>query len=326
MSSLSLGFSIRTSSSCRSVQLLGSWDGYQGPLPLARESSRSGSWKGTFKFPGKTLRSGERYWYYYIMDGYSSHDPTRPSTREPTTGRDLNILDIPESTSSKSSSHSSSRQSSSHSSSKSSSHSSSHSSSRHPSSSSSSSYTTSTRSAGSSSYHSHSKDIPKGRALSPSNIQSPRPYKPNETKRITSRDYHGHTTYEDLADRFASTNLGRIDSDSDSDIDSDVPSLGSYGSSRSSSTGYSSATSPSSLGSTSPSSVGSFCRCDRFGLTRKGDRVRIDCGGSRCSSGSEKGYSDGGSSPSCSSDSEAEQYQTSTTRRHATVVRAPRRR
>jgi len=334
MSSLSLGFSLRTSLSCKTVHLLGSWDGYQGQLPLSKESSRSGNWRGTFKFPSKTLQSGERYWYYYVMDGYNaSHDPTRPSTREPTTGRELNILEIPGSTSSKSASHSSSshsssrhsssRHSSSHSSNQSSNHASSHSSSRYPS----SSYLTSTRSAGNSSYRSRSRDVTKGRALSPSSIQSPRPYKPNETRRITSRDYHGHTTYDDLAERFAAATLGRIESDSDSDIDSDVPSLGSYGSSsRSSSTGYSSATSPSLSGSTSPSSLGSCCRCDRFGLTRKGDRVRIDCGGSRCGSGSEKSYSDGGSSPSCSSDSETEQYRISTTRRHATVVRAPRRR
>jgi len=62
--SLQLGFSLRTSPNCKSVHLLGSWDGYQGQLPMSKDSGRSGSWKGTFKFQGSTLRSGQRYWYY----------------------------------------------------------------------------------------------------------------------------------------------------------------------------------------------------------------------------------------------------------------------
>lgn len=255
------------------------------------------------------------------MDGYhTSHDPSRPSTVEPTTGRELNILEIPGSPSSRTSSQSSSSR-----------HASSQSSSRSSTRSSSSSYSTASRNPPSTHSSSRQRDVPKGRALSPSNIQSPRPYKPNETRHLTSRDYHEHTTYDKLAEKFASVRLARIDSDSDSDIDSDVPSLGRYSSSScSSSTGYSSATSPSSSGSTSPSSVGSFCRCDRFGLTRLGDRVRLDCGGSRCSSGSEKSHSDdGGVSPSCSSSDSEREYQhrpAATTRRHATVVRAPKRR
>lgn len=252
------------------------------------------------------------------MDGYHvSHDPARSSTVEPTTGRELNILDVPGSTSSKPSSRSSSSRHSS-------SHTSNHSSSRHTSS---SSYSATTRSSGSAGLQTHSRDVPKGRALSPSNIQSPQPYKPHETRRLTTLDYRRHPTYEELAEKFAAANLGRIDSDEDSDIDSDVPSLGSYGSgsSRSSSTGYSSATSPSSSGSTSPSNIGSFCKCDRYGLTRKGDRVRLDCGGGRCGSGIEKGFSDSGSSL-CGSESEkGYKNRASTTHRHATVVRAPKR-
>ncbi|MCJ1326738.1 hypothetical protein MMC10_003403 [Thelotrema lepadinum] len=98
MAATQLGFTLRTSSNCKTVHLLGSWDGYKGQLPLSRDSSKAGSWKGTFRFQGSTLQTGKRYWYYYIMDGYHvSHDPAKPFTKEPTTGRSLNILDVPKS-------------------------------------------------------------------------------------------------------------------------------------------------------------------------------------------------------------------------------------
>jgi len=123
MAAVQLSFSLRTSSSVKTVHLLGSWDNYAGQLPLSKDktSSKSGSWKGTFRFQGATLQAGQRYWYYYIIDGYHvSHDPSQSSTTEPTTGRVLNILDVPQEESSKSSKTSSSKRSSSskHSSSK----------------------------------------------------------------------------------------------------------------------------------------------------------------------------------------------------------------
>lgn len=251
------------------------------------------------------------------MDGdHASHDPARPSTLEPTTGRQLNILDMPGSASSKSSSYTSSKHSSSYSSS--------HSSSRHTS----SSYTTSTRSTYDRPPRSHSRDVPKGRPLTPSSIQSPRPHKPHETRRLTTADYRTHPTYAELADKFAAASLSfRADSDSDSDIDSDVPSLGRY-SSDDSSSGYSSPASPTSPSLSSGSaSPGASCKCDRFGLTRFGDRVRLECGGSRC--GKAKGYVDGGGLSPSSSDSEGGYQQrvaSASTKRHATVVRAPKRR
>ena len=98
MASVQLSFALRTSSGVKTVHLLGSWDNYAGQLPLAKDksSSKSGSWKGTFRFQGATLEPGQRYWYYYIIDGYHvSHDPGQSSTTEPTTGRILNILDVP---------------------------------------------------------------------------------------------------------------------------------------------------------------------------------------------------------------------------------------
>jgi len=86
--------------------------------------------------------------------------------------------------------------------------------------------------------------------------------------------------------------------DDSSDDDSDVPSLTS---SRSSNT-----SSPSSVSSTS-----SCCTCERYGITRAGNRVKLDCGGSRC------GYSDGSD---CSSESEEETCSRSA-RRQGIVVR-----
>ncbi|CRK20075.1 hypothetical protein BN1723_017826, partial [Verticillium longisporum] len=96
MSAIQLSFSLRVSSGVKTVHLLGSWDNYVGQLPLSKDktSSKSGSWKGTFKFQGSTLEPGQRYWYYYIIDGYHvAHNPSVTSTVEPTTGRALNILD-----------------------------------------------------------------------------------------------------------------------------------------------------------------------------------------------------------------------------------------
>jgi hypothetical protein len=58
-------------------------------------------------------------------------------------------------------------------------------------------------------------------------------------------------------------------------------------------------------------STGSQCSCERYGITRSGDRVKLDCGGSRC------GYSD---EESCCSSSDDE-YVERSTRRQGIVVR-----
>ncbi|KAH8880195.1 hypothetical protein GQ53DRAFT_546604 [Thozetella sp. PMI_491] len=108
---IQLSFSLRVSSGVKVVQLLGSWDNYATPLPLSKtkSSSRSDKWKGTFRFQQPFLEPGKRYWYYYILNGYVvSHNSKEPSTIEPTTGRELNILDIPTSKSSVRPRHSSS--------------------------------------------------------------------------------------------------------------------------------------------------------------------------------------------------------------------------
>jgi len=298
MASVQLSFALRTSSGVKTVHLLGSWDNYAGQLPLSKDksSSKSGAWKGTFRFQGSTLEPGQRYWYYYIIDGYHvSHDPGQSSTTEPTTGRILNILDVPHeeshhksSSKSSSSRHSSDKRSSKHSSRD-----------KHSSSSS--------RRASRRDSLSLTVDIPKGRPLSVSEIKSPKPVTPHATKYILEADYSAPTV-EELTSRFSVTT---IDENYAYDMSNSPPSsVGSSLSSRSDSDSPSSASSLSDY--STPRSAGSpGCRCERYGITRGGDRVKLDCGGSRC------GYSDDSSS-CCSSEDE---YVGGSSRRHGLVVR-----
>jgi len=259
MAAIQLNFSLRTSANCKTVHLLGSWDNYAGQLPLSKDSKKAGGWVGTFKFQNATLKQGSRYWYYYIIDGYHvSHDPAKQFTTEPTTGRKLNILDIPSKTAA------------------------------------------AAPAAAASKRHSRrvSSDIPKGRALSPSRIQAPTPVKPNQTRQIVAGNYEPATVAA-LTSRFSLATMEDDDSsDYDSDDSSDVPSLSSRSSNSSS---------PSSVSSSS-----SCCTCERYGITRAGDRVKLDCGGARCSFSDE--------SDECSSEDD-EAYEARQTRRQGIVVR-----
>jgi len=265
MATLQLSFTLRTTSQCKSVHLLGSWDNYQGQLPLARDSSKSSAnWTGTFRFTGGTLNQGSRYWYYYIMDGYHcTHDPAKQSVLEPTTQRKLNILDVPAgSSSTKTSSRDSKRAS-----------------------------------------RRMSKEIPRGRGVSPSQIKSPKPYNPVQTANIVAQGYN-QASVDELTKRFGYSTLEEeSDSEIDSDADSDVPSL----------------TSSRSSNSSSPSSVSSdgssCCSCERYGITRSGNRVKLDCGGARC------GYAYSDESSSCASDSDDDYKKQRATRRHGVVIR-----
>jgi hypothetical protein len=292
MSATQLSFSIRTSSSVKTVHLLGSWDNYVGQLPLSKDktSSKSGSWKGTFRFSSSVLEAGQRYWYYYIIDGYHcSHNPSEPSTVEPTTGRSLNILDVSSDKSSKSSSKSSRE--------------------RHSSSSKSSRSSKSSKSR-----QSLSIDIPKGRPLSTSQIKAPKPITPHATRHILDQDYVDEEAIEELTARFGSADLDEevyYDEDVVIPTGSDLSS-GSPVSSSGSSLSFRSSPNSSVSGYSTPSSDCSSCTCERYGITRKGERVRIDCGGTRC------GYSD---EDSCSSAGE-EEYVPTTSRRNGIVVRS----
>lgn len=195
------------------------------------------------------------------MDGYHvSHDPAVDYTIEPTTGRKLNILDVPGGKSSAPSSAPKSR--------------------RGP------------------------ADVAKGRALSPSKIHHPKPSKPYASRQLREADFA--PTMDDLTRRFAGSRM----SDEYSLSNSPPSSVGSSLSSRSS-------------GSTSPSSLSSMsdpptpCRCERYGITRRGDRVKLDCGGSRC------GYVTESSEASCSESESDEEYRRarSAVRRQGIVVR-----
>ncbi|KAF1825489.1 uncharacterized protein K489DRAFT_313915 [Dissoconium aciculare CBS 342.82] len=243
MAAIQLNFTLRTSANCKTVHLLGSWDNYTGQLPLSKDSSKTGGWKGAFRFQSQTLKQGQRYWYYYIIDGYHvSHDPARDSVVEPTTGRKLNVLDVPAGKASEKESRQSRRA---------------------------------------------SAAVPKGRPVEKSQIVCPRPCKPQETKLIRTMAFPTQTM-EQIAAQFASTHLESEDEESDSDADSDVPSLAS-----------------------SVSSMTSSCSCERYGITRAGDRVKLDCGGSRC------GYSD----DDCSDDEEVPAPR-ACNRRHGMIMSA----
>jgi hypothetical protein len=296
MAAVQLSFNLRTSSSVKTVHLLGSWDNYAGQLPLAKDktSSKSGAWKGTFRFQGATLQPGQRYWYYYIIDGYHvSHDPAQSSTTEPTTGRTLNILDVP---SEKTSSHKSSSKTTS------SSKHSSDSRSKHSSSGKDKHSSSSARRESRRDSQSLAADIPKGRPLSVSQIKSPKPLTPHATKYILEADYSAPTV-EELTSRFSAATMEEYEY---SLSNSPPSSVGSSLSSRSDSDSPSSASSLSDYSSASTS-----CTCERYGITRAGDRVKLDCGGSRC------GYSDDSSS-CCSSDDE---FVGGSSRRNGLVVR-----
>lgn len=190
------------------------------------------------------------------MDGYHvSHDPAQPSTKEPTTGRSLNILDVPASRSSAA-----------------------------PASTLSSAKRGSVR---------QSMEVPKGRSLSPSKIISPKPSKPYASRHVREADYSTSPGLDDLADQLEQASLY-------SSKYRNVSPPSSVGSSLSSRSSASDRSSPSSLSSLSdPSSGSGSCRCNRYGVTRRGDRVKLDCGGSRC------GYSDDSSS-GCSSGSDSD--------------------
>jgi hypothetical protein len=261
MANVQLKFSLRTSSNVKTVHLVGSWDNYARQLPLSA-ADKPGSWVGKFRFQTSMLQLGGRYWYYYIMDGYHvSHDPAVEYTVEPTTGRKLNILDVP------------------------------------------SGKSTSGRSAPNA--RRTSTQVAQGRSLSPSRIQHPKPSKPYASRSLREAEF-GAPTVDDLTRRFADSRL----SDEYSYSSSPPSSAGSSLSSRSSGS-----SSPSSLSSMSESS---HCSCERYGITRKGDRVKLDCGGDRC------GYFGESSDDSCSeSEDEDEVYRRarSAARRQGIVVR-----
>lgn len=236
-----LSFTLRTSPNARTVHLLGSWDDYKSQLPLSKakdHSAKPGSWKGTFRFQGSTaLKLGSRYWYYYIVDGYHvSHDPAKEFETEKTTGRKLNVIDVPGGDTNDSKP-------------------------QRP--------TVNT--------NRHFRDIPQGRALSPGKIQHPKPSKPHASRQLREADYDGPSV-DDLAEQFTAYS---ISSDRRSSSPSELSVISSSSDTVLPSSNTSSNTSP---GTSRASSVSDYsCRCERYGVTRSGQRIKLDCGGERCS-------------------------------------------
>lgn len=298
MSSVQLTFTLRTSPNVRTVHLLGSWDNYKNQLPLSalaptkdNPSVKPGSWRGTFRFQGShALKLGSRYWYYYIVDGYHvSHDPAKEFVTEPTTGRKLNVLDVPGGDSKPAGVGA-------------------RGSAVKPSvavSTSNVRYSTTTTTSNSTSMGGsrHSREVPQGRALSPGKIVHPKPSKPYASRQIREADYESSPVeaLDELGDELGRLNMGG-DRHAPKDRYDSSPSGGSdlSGSSGSFSGSYGDSSggkgSPASLSSLS--STGS-CRCERYGVTRGGQRVKLDCGGAKCGYNSS---SNGASSSECSSE------------------------
>lgn len=117
---------------------------------------------------------------------------------------------------------------------------------------------------------------------------------PHATRHILDADYCDDEALEELTARFGAAGFDEDDIITDFS-NSPVSSTGSSLSYRSDSSSPSSSLS----GYSTPSSDCSSCTCERYGITRKGERVKIDCGGQRC------GYADDTSScSSATSDSE----------------------
>ncbi|KAL8864105.1 MAG: hypothetical protein Q9174_007466, partial [Haloplaca sp. 1 TL-2023] len=123
-------------------------------------------------------------------------------------------------------------------------------------------------------------------------IISPKPSKPYASRNVREADYSAAPGVDDLADQLEQASLYSSKYRSASPQSSVGSSVSSSSSDRSS---------PASLSSLSdPSSASGSCRCNRYGVTRRGDRVKLDCGGSRC------GYSDDSSSGCSSDDSDSD--------------------
>jgi len=250
-----LTFTLRTSENVRTVHLLGSWDGYKSQLPLSipKDAAKPGSWKGTFRFQGAhALKLGSRYWYYYIVDGYHvSHDPAKEHVVEKTTGRKLNVLNVPAGNKPAAAPAAAPR--------------------------------------AAASVKAPSSTVPQGRALSPGRIVHPKPQKPYASRGLREADYE-QSPIDDLEDRLAGTRLSdRGGNSSPSELSECSESSGTVFSS-----------SAGSASSATSDSDGDRCRCNRWGVTRDGRRVMLDCGGKRC------GYTSSDESSECDTSSEEE--------------------
>lgn len=266
-----LSFTLRTATDVSSVHLLGSWDGYSKQLPLSiskEVSAKPGSWKGTFRFQGAhALKLGSRYWYYYIIDGYKiTYDPYKENVVEKTTGRNLNILNVPAAEPKRPA----------------------------PLNLKSESRVRTAQAPMPKTPATAKLQIAIGTCLTPTKIQHPRPQKPYASQSLREADYET-SPIEDLGDRFSSVHLN--DNRNYLSSPSDLSDL-------SDGTVFSSASDNASSCTSSGSEEEASCRCNRYGVTRDGRRVMLDCGGKRC------GYAESDSSSSCDDSSCSEEEST----------------
>jgi len=198
------------------------------------------------------LKLGSRYWYYYIVDGYHvSHDPAKEHVVEKTTGRKLNVLNVPAGNKPAAAPAAAPR--------------------------------------AAASVKAPSSTVPQGRALSPGRIVHPKPQKPYASRGLREADYE-QSPIDDLEDRLAGTRLSdRGGNSSPSELSECSESSGTVFSS-----------SAGSASSATSDSDGDRCRCNRWGVTRDGRRVMLDCGGKRC------GYTSSDESSECDTSSEEE--------------------
>jgi len=98
---------------------------------------------------------------------------------------------------------------------------------------------------------------------------------PHATQHILNADYYDEDEIEELTARFGSAGM---EDDVVTDFSTSPVSAASSLSYRSDSSSPNSSMS----GYSTPNSDCSSCTCERYGITRKGERVKLDCGGSRC--------------------------------------------
>jgi hypothetical protein len=132
---------------------------------------------------------------------------------------------------------------------------------------------------------------------------------PHATRHILDGTYDDDEVAE-LAERFGSATF---DDEYSEDVITDFSSASPVSSVSSDLSYRSDSSSPNSSmsGYSTPGSECSSCTCERYGITRKGDRVRLDCGGSRCGYDNES---------DCSSSED--EYVGRANRRNGMVVRA----
>jgi hypothetical protein len=136
---------------------------------------------------------------------------------------------------------------------------------------------------------------------------------PHATKHILDANYYDDEAIEELTARFGSADI--VEEVGSSGFATDFSNSPISSSSGSSLSFRSDSSSPNSSmsGYSTPHSNCSSCTCERYGITRKGERVKLDCGGEMC------GFSDSSGS-ACSSNVGSDVGGVQPARRNGVVV------